>query len=456
VAIPDTLRERLPSHRLVAYGALGFPLAALNLPLYVYLPAFYAEEVGLGLAAVGTVLFVARLIDTITDPLIGELSDRVPTRFGKRRPWLVLACPLLLLSSFMLFVPEGGANGWYLFIWTNLAYLAWTLMILPYTAWGAELSGGYHERSRITGAREGFVILGIVFAAALPTLLGIDAEREKGDVLAALAWIMLVLVPATLLPLLALVPEHPAGRERPLGLREGLVVAARNRPFVRLIGAYFLNGIANGLPATLFFLFVNHVLEMPERAGPLLLLYFLAGVLAIPFWLMLSYRIGKHRAWAAAMLWASAVFVWVPFLGPGDFWPFFAICLLSGLSLGADLALPASIQADVVDLDRVHSGRQRTGLFFAAWSMATKLSLALAVGLAFPLLELIGFSAGGDNTALALGGLAALYGLLPVIIKLAAVGLVWTFPITASTQADLQQRLRPDGPDPQPASAAGE
>jgi glycoside/pentoside/hexuronide:cation symporter, GPH family len=141
------------------------------------------------------------------------------------------------------------------------------------------------------------------------------------------------------------------------------------------------------------------------------------------------------------MLWASAAFIWVPLLGPGDYWGFLLICLLSGVALGADLALPASLQADVVDLDWLESGRRRTGLFFAVWSMTTKLSLALAVGIAFPILELAGLRAGGANSAVALGTLAALYGLVPVAIKLAATALVWNFPITEALQDETRRKL---------------
>ena len=200
---------------------------------------------------------------------------------------------------------------------------------------------------------------------------------------------------------------------------------------MRLIIAYLLNGVANGLPATLFFLFVGEVLNVGHASGWLLLLYFVAGIVGIPIWLRISKAIGKHRAWAAAMLWASAMFVWAPFLGEGDLLLFTCVCALSGLSLGADMALPASIQADVVDLDWQESGRQRTGLFFALWSMATKLSLALAIGIAFPLLDFIGFEAGGDNEPSALLGLAVLYGFFPVVIKVLATTLVWRFPIDA-------------------------
>lgn len=444
MTLSATRSERVRGTVLLAYGALGFPLAVLNLPLYVYLPTFYAEQMGLGLATVGIMLFAARLLDTLSDPLIGELSDRIPTRFGRRRPWLVAACPVLLIGTWMLFVPQAGAGAGYLFVWTSVAYIAWTVMLLPYAAWGAELSGAYDERSRITSVREGFVIVGILFATGGPAILGIEAG-EQDRILKLLATSMLVVLPLSLLFLLLKVPEPPAIPEPRLSLRDGWRVALANRPFVRLVGAFFLNGIANGLPATLFLLFVANVLETPAQTGPLLLLYFLAAVAGVPLWLRVSYRIGKHRAWAASMLWACLVFVWVPFLGPGDFWPFLVICCLSGLSLGADLALPASIQADVVDLDRLQSGRRRTGLFFAAWSMVSKLSLALAVGIAFPVLALIGFEAGGQNTRGALFGLAALYGLLPVMIKLAATALVWNFPIGAARQDQICRQLAAQG-----------
>lgn len=438
----------LSRRQLLAYGALGFPLAALNLPLYVFLPPFYAEDVGVGLAAVGITLLLARLLDTITDPLIGELGDRMPTRFGRRRPWLVVALPLLITATFMLFVPPAGVGAWYLLIWTSLAYIAWTLMLLPYAAWGAELSRDYDERSRITGIREAFVILGILFAAAVPALVGGGNGEVTGAALAALAWIMAILLPLCLLMLLLWVPEPTIEPEPPLGVRAGIALLARNQPFRRLLAAYLLNGIANGLPATLFLLFVGHVLARPDAAGWLLFVYFLAGVAAVPLWLRLSYRIGKHRAWVASMLWASVVFAFVPFLGAGDVALFFAVCVLSGFSLGADLALPASIQADVVDLDWTRSGRRRTGLFFALWSMTTKLALALAVGIAFPILDLVGFVAGGSNSASALFTLAALYSLLPVTLKLLATTLVWNFPLGREEQQLLVERLPADAAIP--------
>jgi Na+/melibiose symporter-like transporter len=408
--------------RLLAYGVTGLPLAALGLPLYVYLPAFYAEGVGLAAAVVGLALLGARLFDVVTDPLAGWLSDRWPNAAWRRRGPILLGAPLLLIGVEQLFRPDAGAGGAYLLGWALVAYLGWTLVAIPYSAWGAELSDRRHERTRIAAAREGFVILGTLAALAVPAVAGVAAD--PAGTLAVMAELLWWVLPAAVLLTVALVPTGPVAVARRPPWREGLRLIARNRPLRRLLLAYVVNGTANGLPATLFVLFVAQVLEARHLTGPLLALYFAAGILALPAWVWLARRIGKARAWTASLLLACLSFMWVPLLGPGDALAFAAICVLSGLCLGADLALPASIQADVVALDRDAGGGDRAGLFFGLWGMATKLALALAVGIAFPLLDLAGFDAGGPNDAGALLALALLYGGLPVALKLLVVPLL--------------------------------
>ncbi len=387
----------------------------------------------------GGILLLARLTDVVTDPVVGEICDRTRSRFGQRRPWLVLAAPLLLLATWQLLMPPAQAGALHLLAWSLLAYLAWTMMLLAYTAWGAELSADYHERSVITGTRQAFVMLGVMLAAGLPVLIG--AQPESRAALAGLFTVTAATLVVTLPAAVLLVGEPEQVRPQRLPLRRGLGLILANAPFRRLLVAYLLNGFANGLPATLFILFVGQVIQAPAAAGPLLLLYFTSGMLAVPFWLRLSRRIGKHRAWAAAMLWACLGFAATPLLGPGDVLPFAVICCLTGLSLGADMALPDAMQADVVDLDRVMSGSRRTALFFALWGMATKLALALAVGVAFPILTLIGFSTDGASPPGALLGLTCLYALLPIAVKLVATGLIWRFEIDAPRQAELRRQI---------------
>lgn len=433
---------RLSSRVLAAYGAPALPLAALGLPVFIHLPTFYATSVGLGLTMVGAILLFARLWDVITDPLIGFLSDRTTGRFGRRRPWIVAGMPLVLAATWFLFVPPSGAGAGHLLFWSLVLYLGWTMMILPLSAWGAELSPDYHERSRISAYREGFLVVGTMLALALPVAFGYVDAADAAGALTVIAIMILVLLPLAVILLLVATPDSQfRSTSGAAGLVPGLKVLRRNAAFQRLIAAYLINGIANGLPATLFLLFVTHRLEIPEQAGALLAMYFLCGILAVPVWLKLSYRFGKHTVWCAAMVWACLWFAMVPFLGPGDFWGFLAICVLTGIPLGADLVLPSSMQADVIDADTLETGERRAGLFFALWGMATKLALALAVGLAFPILTLAGFDEGGGNAEPALITLVVLYSLVPVIFKVAAIVLMARFPITAERQGEMRLRI---------------
>ena len=433
---------RVPA--LLAYGAPALPLAALTLPTYILLPNFYAGEVGLGLASVGLILLLARFWDVVSDPVIGQLSDRIETRFGRRRPWIAIGTPLVMIAVWFLFIPGTGAGIAHLLAWSVILYTGWTMMILPLTAWGAELSTDYNERSRIAAFRETAIILGTLLALGLPVVLGIDDGPAKGQSLSLIAWTVIVLLPITVIALLSFTPEPPVRYRAHVTFRRGLAVLKGNRPFRRLIVAYLINGVANGLPATMFVLYVANVLQAPKQAAVLLFVYFLAGIAAVPLWLKLSYRYGKHRIWCWAMIWAAAIFAFVPALGAGDLWWFVAVCVLTGFSLGADLVLPSSMQADVVDLDTAESGDQRTGLYFALWGMVTKLALALAVGIAFPLLDLAGFDDGAVNAPVALWTLIGLYSLAPVIFKAIAIVLMWRYPITAERQAATRQRIDRD------------
>jgi Na+/melibiose symporter-like transporter len=420
------------------YGLPGLPLAALGLPLYIYLPTFYAEQSGLGLAVVGTVLLIARVTDVITDPLIGLLSDWLP--LSSRRKWLMaIATPLLIVAIWALFIPPAGSGVYWLLFWSLVVYLAWSLLTLPYTAWGAELSRDYDQRSTITASRESFVLIGTLVAAGLPLTMGIGSD-EPGAALAILAQFLAILLPATVLLCLWKVPE-PNRRGETISFRAGLTLLKQNVLFSHLLFAYFMNGIANGLPATLFLLFVSYVLVIPDQFGLLLSAYFVSGLIGLPIGIKLAQRFSKHRIWGVSMFWAVFIFSWAPTLGAGDFIPFLIICILSGLSLGIDMALPASIQADVIDIDSVHGGGQRSGFFFGLWGMATKLSLALAVGIAFPLLSLFGFdtqNSAADNNLFAL---SALYGLLPIPFKLIAAWTIWRFPLDRTQHRVLQQQL---------------
>ncbi|WP_420427723.1 MFS transporter [Algiphilus sp.] len=439
--MPDG-HARLRWGQLLAYGTLGLPLTAMLLPLVVFLPPYYAALPGVGAAAVGAVLFGARIWDVITDLGVGWLSDRWRGRYGRRRPFIVLGAPVLLLGTWLLFAPPEGAGWAYLLTTALLAYLGWTLVSLPYQTWGAELTADYDERSRVTAAREGFAVLGTMVAILLPTVV----QRQTGSEAAGLQsifWFLLVALPLAMVLLLRAVREPQVPQQAALHPGEGLALLAANRPFRRLVLAYLANGAANGFPATLFIFFNIHVLEVSrEMAGIALIVYFLAAVLGLPLWMQLGRAMPKHRLWCASMLWAAFVFAFATQLGPGDFGWYLLICVLAGSCLGIDQAVPASMQADVIDEDTAAGGGGRAGLYFGLWGMATKLAFAVAVGVTYPLLEWAGFDASQDGQEVAaLGMLVFLYALLPVVVKLGVVVMVWRYPLDRERHAQLRQRI---------------
>lgn len=431
----------IPSRRqLAAYGLPALPLAALGIPVHVHLPTFYAEDLGLGLAAVGSALLAARLVDVVADPVIGLVCDHgdrhTPWGRHRRKLWLAAALPVLAVAGWHLFRPAADAGPFDLAWWSALFYLGLTAMTVPFLAWGAEWSDDYAQRTRIAGWREAFALVGVVAAIAVPAALSLDRPATLALLLPAAL--------ALLLPAVALaawmVPAPPPRPALPLSAlpMSALRTLWGNRPFRRLLGAQTVNAAANALPATLFVLYVGDHLGRPDQSGPLLLAYLLAAIVSVPLWLALAHRHGKHRMWSLSLVLTALAFLPAVALAPDQWLVFAVLCVLTGMGLGADLALPAAMLADVVDEHSAQAGDGRAGLYAALWSLAGKLALAAAVGVAFPLLDRAGFVPGSGTAPLAL---PLLYAGFPVALKLAAAALVAGFPLDRARHAELRRRI---------------
>ena len=431
----------VPYKILIVYAFPAFVIAIPTIPVYLHLPTLYGVEMGIGLAATGGLLLVARLFDTVTDPLIGYLSDRFPILNYRRKPWILLGASIGGWGLIMLLAPPANADGYYLLRWSLVLYAGWTMVTVPYLTWGAELHTDYNERARITGWREGLALAGILVAGGLAAYMSEKYGPDSAP--GTLAWSTVVLG-AVFIPLLVWVVPEPQPVRTTSMLKLNIVhikSLARNKPFLRLLSAWFINGLANGIPAALFFLYLEHALEVSaNERSRFILVYFLAAILAIPLWLRLSSRLSKHRTWCWAMCGAITAFITVPFLPPGAELYFFTVCLVTGAALGADLVLPPAIQADVADYDRWRFKVDRTGLQFALWGMATKLALATAVGLALPGVEWLGFNP-EEVTSSGRTALIMIYAGLPVVIKIVAIAIVWHFPLNVTRQKIVRRRL---------------
>jgi glycoside/pentoside/hexuronide:cation symporter, GPH family len=405
---------------IAAYGLFAMPLAMAALPLYVHLPKFYGDTLGVNLTLLGVLLLVLRLADGLLDPLFGVWSDRAPSR----RALIAWSAPVLALGMVALFAPLPREQG-PLLLWLGvslaLVYGAFSVATINHNAWGAELSPDPVQRTRITAVREGLALVGVVLASVAPGLLAPTSEPAVGLARFALAFAVFAAIAAYITVTRA--PVAPRPPPEATSTRAGIALPLADPLFRRLLVVFMANGIASAIPATLVLFFIADVLQAEARQGLFLALYFVAGAAGMPLWIRLSARYGKVHAWALGMVAAIVAFVWAWGLGPGDDVAFAIICALSGVALGADLALPPSLLADVIDRD----GRARpTGAYFGLWTLATKLNLALAAGVALPLLGALGYAPGGRDAS-ALSSLAFVYAAVPCLLKLGALAALHRF-----------------------------
>ena len=409
--------SRLSPGALLAYGLFGLPLAMLALPVYVLVPQLYANRFGLSLSVIGSMLLVARVLDACIDPALGLWIDRAKSARGYAG-FVLLSLPLLIAGYLALFHPPPMAAA--LLLWwfggsLMLVYGGFSLATIAHNSWGASLTQERGERARLTAMREGWALVGVILAAAVPFVAGLGALSVLFVCAVTLAaWVLLRMAP----------------RPEPVPVVHldwrALLVPFRNRAFRWLLAVFAANGIAAAIPATLFLFFATDRLQLGQFSGLFLVLYFVAAACALPLWVALAARIGEASAWRASMLLAVAAFVWVVQLDAGAMAAFAAICIISGAALGADLALPPALLAGVIGAAG-HSG-QREGAYFGTWSWMTKMNLALAAGIALPLLELLGYTPGSTNTT-GTQALGIAYAWVPCGLKCLAALLLWRAPL---------------------------
>jgi GPH family glycoside/pentoside/hexuronide:cation symporter len=430
--------------RLVAYSAPSFVTSVAALPMALFVPAFYADNLGVPLAAVGAAIALSRLLDVVTDPLIGALSDRLHLPLGRRKPWMLFGAPLFLLSLWQIFVPGDSASFTHLLIWSALLYLGFTMIDLPHKAWGAELSSDYDERSRITSWREAIGTAGQVILLA--GLVWLAAQGVK-DAAEQLRWIGIAIVlglPVLLAICLASVSERepesfPHERRSTLA---GLAIVRRNPAFLRMVACvlFFVSGVA--IQGTLHRLVLADVMGDEARFPLMILLENLATFAGVPIWLAISLRIGKHRALMAAAFWIAVWSLPLIFMREGDTALLIGTVVIRGSSFASILFLANSMAADVIDVDTLESGEQRSGLFFAVWGMVTKLSLALGVLLGTSLPAAFGYEPSADTISEGIQArLMLVYGAVPALLMGIGAIFLRNFPITRARHAQVRAEL---------------
>ncbi len=435
----------LPRKTLFYYGLTDLPVSMALFPVLVFIPQFYTGDMGVPIALAATIMLAVRISDVFTDPFFGYITDKFPTPWGRRRFWIALSTPIMMLAIYQLFLPPEDAGAVHMGIWMFVLSLATTMMIIPYYAWAAELSPDYNERSRITGIRSMMGVLGSLAAQLAPAgALLFFGMGGSSVVLEIVGITMLVLMPICVFFTVTKVPEPEEYVNSGTPVMEGLKLMVSNKPFLRLIAAFMVSSTALAITTPLYLFFITYVLHAQEQAIYMLTFFYLANLSGVPFWVWLSTKIGKHRAYIGCFGLIGAAHPFYLLLGQGDFWYMLPITLVTGFAAGGFAALPNSMKADVIDLDTLQSGENRAALFFSTYSFTAKLAGSLGGSIGLYGLAFIGFNTQDPamNTSDQLFGLSFLFAMFPSIFYWTACAIIWKYPITEERHAEMRKELQ--------------
>jgi glycoside/pentoside/hexuronide:cation symporter, GPH family len=435
----------LASRTIFWFALPQIPHGFAILPVINYVPAFYSDHFGLPLAMVGLMLVLSRITDVITDPILGVMSDSFRSKFGRRKPFIVVGLPMMILATWFVFVPPDVPTLDYLFWGLFFMYLGFTIVDIPYAAWGAELSSNYDERSKVAATRGAFGSVGSLLTLSIPVIMQALGYTDIAKIMMVMALAFLVTQPLFFAFALWKVPERPAteladGSAATRGFKLAALLA--NRPLVQLLCAIVLliSGMAIG--ATLNMIVFTHVAQGAHLFAGAVFVQNVVAIAAVPVWLMIARRLGKHRAAAIAVSIIACASAATFLVGPGDGYLLSGLVILVGVGMGAVMFLFSAMIADLVDRDLLNTGEERTGLYFAAGGMAGKLAgvFGVLIGTAIP--GLAGFQpSDATHSPDSLLVLRAVYAFVSPILAIPAMYLLWTYPLDRAAQADLRRQI---------------
>lgn len=436
-------RTELRGWRLAAFSSPAIPLAALLLPVTVYLPDYYATHLGVDLGVLAFVFMAVRLFDLWFDPALGFAMDKTTTRFGRFRPWFVAGAPIAMVAAWMLFMAQRGVGGGYLLFWLIAAFVGQSMAQLGQMAWAATAAPGYDQRSRVYGWGMGMTVVGLLAVLALPPILRLGLGFSHAASVQAMGWFVIALIPPTvLLALYATSEPKTAKPANPPRLRHYWDLLRRGS-VLRVLAADIAWGTGPAVAGSLFFFYFDAIRGFDRGpAGLLLLVYFVGALAGAPVWTRLARKVGKHRAlMVAGFLYATAQagILFIPTgLAIG-----IATMFIAGLPFTAGPALLRAMMADLGDEERLASGVDRTGLLFSLLTGSVKIGSAAAVGIGLSSLNAAGFDPqlAERNSEAALTTLKLMFAVVPAALGLATAWLISGHRLDAPAHADIRRRL---------------
>lgn len=439
----SVVNQKVSAGTIAAYAAPMVPIWMLHTPALSILPGLYATVSGIDLAVIGAILVTSRILDGITDPLIGYLSDSTRTAIGRRKPWIIAGGLLCIVGVWFWFRPSSDTGALYFFLASVTVYIGWTMVEIPHGAWLSEMSSDYGERSHISGFRTTAIYLGYVIFWLGPFLPIFATTEITPEVTTFLSYVVIVLIIITMTWAVLKVPAGNVRNSEAPNLKVAMIGLIANKP-LRLYAVIILaSWLASGMVAGLYFFFISTYLAIPEKFGHIGLAVAVIGFLSASIWGWAGAKLGKHRMLAICNLSTVITLVAMGLIrpGPSAFLAMLVIFSLSALfSAGSTVAYYA-LMADVVDYDTLITKRNNAGNYYALITLFQKVGLGVGAGTALIISSLFGFDAEGHNEGAALAGFFVAFLGVPIALNLLATVLAVNFPINRRRHQIIRKRL---------------
>lgn len=437
--------DALSTKLFVGYGSIAAPYEMLRAPALAILPGLYAKEFGFALASISIAMLFLRLTDGATDLAVGVLSDKTRGKWGRRKPWLFASIFLAIPAAYGLYIPGDEPTIWSFTICYFFFFLAWTMFEIPYTAWSAELTDRYEERSRLAIWRGLGQNAGLILLSLVPLLPFLPSTEMNFATLHAMFWLIAVAYPLGVLYAVFCLPNGQiSSQSEQFNFRETIAAIRANRPFQLFLSVAFLSDFAVGCMTALFFLFFDTYLGVGASFTAIFLTAIVVSTLSLKLWQHLLKQTSKTRVLLIGLAGGAIAGATIALLKPGpNALAFFIgyMALFYTLGVARDVALYA-IFGDIVDYDSLKSKGNRADLYSSAWMVLRKIAYATAPAFAFLVAGLFGFDPSAESQSeLAIFGLKAANGYLPALFLIAAVFLAAMFPITKVRHQIIRRRL---------------
>lgn len=446
--------HRVSWRTVVAYGAPGIGAGYMYLLLGLYVMKFSTDVLLIAPAVMGLIFSASRIWDAISDPLVGYLSDRTRSRWGRRRVWLMASIVPIGAAFVMVFAPPRGLSDGALVTWMAVAiigfYSAMTVFFVPHLSLGAELSKSYHERSRLFGLRHAFYTFGSILSLVTFYVL-IRAEQQGADVVRDLAQWLAVGTAVVMGALIAFAGSQLRERAEYQGrVNENPFHAFRDvwrNPHARLlIIVTFIENIGSAAIGVLTLYVAQYVVGAPALAPLFILCYMVPSTLSVPMWIPLSRRFGKVRLWMFSMILTGVSFgsmFALPFIDSLLAKSIYisVAAVFAGLAAGCGGTLSPSVQGDVIDYDELMTGERKEGSYFAAWNFVYKSGIGVMLLLTGFVLQFSGFVPNQPQTMTVQVAMVTLYGLFPLVCYLIGALLFSRFELDEAAHADIRDKL---------------